>query len=896
MYNNPAPDHGCRIIHRSTAMRTKLIIGLMALLVIFGILLAACGEAILPVTEAVLAETAILSEVQGAVQLRNPQEADFTSAGDGDTLQVQGQVRTGQDGRVRLDLATGTVIRVAPDSLFTLESNQQEDGSLFTRLLMGAGQVWVILNGGQLEIQTPSGTASVRGSFMSVWVDPETSDVWVTCLEGWCAAENPTAALDMVAGQGAMLYNFEPNGAVPPPPPAMRYLTQQDIDNFLANNPEAQEIMNAVVATASALPTLVPSSTPTPVGSCFTQTSPADGAMLDAQGVYNFTWTEQPGRYKYVITFIKPNGGEISRLAWTNSYEIGFAELLQEGAYQWRVTAYDASIQPICTAGPFTFTKAASPTPTQGSCFELTSPADGTTLPATGPVTFTWSEQPGRYKYILTITKPDGSEFSRIVWTNSYTIQAEAMTEGGTYTWQVAAYDLSIKPICTAGPRTFTKLGAPTATPGGTGCSSLLSPANGASLGLSGPVTFSWTAYPGAYKYIINFKTPVGTIYSFGELGTSHVRNMDALPQGGAYEWWVTVKGSNLAEICSSEHFTFTKAQVTNPTATPTPGGGGCTSLLAPSNGANLPATGPVTFTWESYPGALKYIVNLKAPNGTVASFVETGTSHTRFMDSLTQGGTYVWWVTVKDGSLTEVCSSERFTFSKPAVTVPTDTPGVSTFWNQSGPTGNISSCLLAFSVDTNAPASAMVKLIFSSNPVPDGNIDAHVVMTSGGGTKYSTGFKLDDFGSVPSGTTIYWRFAVYDGAYTHDSNVYSFVSPGCPPQPPPDSPTVFSNPSGPAADSSTCSNYFQVDATDADGLQFVKIQFKIVDASGTPVSVDAYEMLDLLGGSTYGRNISMQMAINYTVSYWFWAIDINGNTATYGGWSFIYTGPNTCP
>lgn len=585
-------------------MKTNVVISLSIGLVL---LLAACGGAMTPGAGPASAETATLREVQGAVQIRNPIQAEFAAAANGDVLQAQGQVSTGQDGRARLDLSTGTIIRVAPDSLFTLESNQLVNDSLLTHLLLQSGKVWVILNGGTLEIQTPSGTASVRGSFMSVWMDPATDDAWVACLEGRCRVENLTGALDLVAGQGATLYSFDPQGDVPPPSPHLRHLAQAEIDEFLANNPEAEEVMPAVRATASALPTLVPSGTPT---------------------------------------------------------------------------------------------------------------ATSTATPTTSPA--------------------------------------------ATFTQTVAK------------------------------CSSLLSPANGASLGLSGSATLRWTEYPGAYKYVVNLKLPGGALASAIEFGTSHVLSLNSLPLGGVYEWWVTVKNSNLGDVCSSEHFSFVKPPALLPTVTPTPG-------------------------------------------GTV------------------------------------------------------------TFWNQTGPTGGIGSCLLSFAVETDAPANSMVKVVFSRNAVPNGNVDPHVVMTPSGGRKFSTAFNLHDAGAVEPGVVIYWRFAIYNGAYIHDGNIYSFVSPGCPPSQPTDTPTTFFNWNGPVTNSTVCTNHFQVSAVDPEGLQYVKVAYKVFDMNNMIV-LDSYQHLDSMGENVWAGELYLAMQPNYTVVWWFWSIDGSGNSANSETQSFVYTGTDACP
>ena len=765
-------------------MKNRLMFSFIAIASVLLIVLAACGSGLVPGAAPVLAVGAVLSELEGTVEMKNPGEADFSPASTGAVLQVQGQVRTGSDGRARLDLATGTIVRVAPDSFFTLAYNLQEDDSLQTRLVMQAGQVWVILNGGSMEVETPSGTASVRGSYMSVWVDPVSADVWVTCLEGWCQAENPAAILDMLAGEGCMLFSFDPEGSIPPPPPQLRYLSQQDIDTFLANNPEAEEIMNSVIATASALPPLVASLTPTEVGECFELGLPENGSEAAAEGLIQFDWNDQPGAYKYILMVTKPNGAERSLITFKSSIQVDALDLPLEGDYSWSVTAYDASITPICTSETWTFSKPVTVPPPEGECFELTSPAEGAELPESGPVTFAWTEQPGRYKYIITISGPDGSETSKIVYTNSYVLPAETMALGGEYQWQVTAYDASISPMCTSGPRTFTKPGSVPPPPDEDDCVTLLTPANGAELDADGPEEFTWSAHPQAYKYLINFKGPNDYTASLIAMTPYHLRYMGSLPEGGTYEWWITVKNSSLNVICNSGHFTFTKPQTTLPTATP----GG-----------------------------------------------ETGT-----------------------------------------------------FWDQSGPTGNIGTCVVSFSVRTNAPDGAMVKVIYSYDGVPDGYSDPHYILSYQGDSRYATTVELD---CLPEGKTVFWRFAIYHGGtYTHDANVYSFVSPGCPLGGDENQDTVFNSIDGPGEVVSSFPVHFAVRAEDAQGLKYVKVQYKIKDPGGNLIVEGEYQHLSNSGDLWVGDLSFGDLEAGSTVFWWIWAIDNNGNSTTSGVESFVYT------
>lgn len=67
--------------------------------------------------------SAALSELTGTVDTKRAGEETFSPASADTVLEVNGQVQTGDDGRVRLDLSSGTIIRVGPSTFFTLTGN-----------------------------------------------------------------------------------------------------------------------------------------------------------------------------------------------------------------------------------------------------------------------------------------------------------------------------------------------------------------------------------------------------------------------------------------------------------------------------------------------------------------------------------------------------------------------------------------------------------------------------------------------------------------------------------------------------------------------------------------------------------------------------------------------------
>jgi hypothetical protein len=144
-----------------------------------------------------------------------------------------------------MDLSSGTIIRISNNAFLSLEELQQTDNGPITKIKVGFGQVWVILRGGSLEANTPSGVASVRGSYMSVNVDTETGEAFVTCLEGDCVMQTASGEMAMSAGQTAQVTNIN---SLPVP----GHMTDEMVQEWLAFNPEATVVMMAVTATVRA--------------------------------------------------------------------------------------------------------------------------------------------------------------------------------------------------------------------------------------------------------------------------------------------------------------------------------------------------------------------------------------------------------------------------------------------------------------------------------------------------------------------------------------------------------------------------------------------------------------------------------------------------------------------
>lgn len=120
-------------------------------------------------------------------------------------------------------------------------------------------------------------------------------------------------------------------------------------------------------------------------------------------------------------------------------------------------------------------------------------------------------------------------------------------------------------------------------------------------------------------------------------------------------------------EPVSTMNPTATESPTEVPSMTPP----SCMSLLTPPNGSEIPAIGKVTFSWNSLPEAMFYVLVIVMPSGTTTSFDTKVTFRGQYMEAFPAGGQYQWKVIAQDRKRNEICSSELATFSKPASNLP---------------------------------------------------------------------------------------------------------------------------------------------------------------------------------------------------------------------------------
>lgn len=177
---------------------------------------------------------ATVREIEGDVSLRAVEADAFASAVVGDTLYVNAQLQTGQDSRSRVDFEDGTIVRVGPGTTFTMTAIEDgaEDGGLLKQLEMELGKLWIILNGGTLDIKTDTGVASVTGSYLSVVANP----LGITCLEGTCTLETPGGIVTLGAGETAYLTGVDEI-------PGTGVMSDEDFQDWLDNAGDDVELI-----------------------------------------------------------------------------------------------------------------------------------------------------------------------------------------------------------------------------------------------------------------------------------------------------------------------------------------------------------------------------------------------------------------------------------------------------------------------------------------------------------------------------------------------------------------------------------------------------------------------------------------------------------------------------
>lgn len=147
-----------------------------------------------------LPRTATLESAEGTVQWRASEAEAWQAAKIGQILEAGHQLTTGAESRAALRFTEGALTRLGPNSAFTLTSMSTDIHDPSAAFRLDSGNLFIILSGGSAEVETNSGVASVRGSYLNVRV-PASGRTIVTCLEGQCSLATNAGEVALTNGQ-----------------------------------------------------------------------------------------------------------------------------------------------------------------------------------------------------------------------------------------------------------------------------------------------------------------------------------------------------------------------------------------------------------------------------------------------------------------------------------------------------------------------------------------------------------------------------------------------------------------------------------------------------------------------------------------------------------------------
>jgi hypothetical protein len=188
-----------------------------------------------------------VSDIVNTVLGRSGADAAFGRVAPGYVLQIGGAIKTEDNASAKLVFADGSVVRVAADTSFTLKESTAANGSPLTTLQLELGKIFVYVAGGTMQVETPVGVASVRGSWAAFAFDPgdpndpNDDKLIIECVEGECEGHNDQGQIQLGNFQGAAL-THEGGGTV-------TVLTGAELREFFQTH---QDLATALVATLTA--------------------------------------------------------------------------------------------------------------------------------------------------------------------------------------------------------------------------------------------------------------------------------------------------------------------------------------------------------------------------------------------------------------------------------------------------------------------------------------------------------------------------------------------------------------------------------------------------------------------------------------------------------------------
>lgn len=185
---------------------------------------------------------ATVTQVAGQVQVRLVKGGSDMPGEVGQKLEDGGEVRTGPSGGVALSFPDGSVVTLAPASVFTVRLLEYHRGGRWRSraFMLGAGRMWARVSekfgrDSRCKVHTPSSVAAVRGTRFSVAYDAAANTTDIACSDGAVQVNGFTGDRTQI---GRDMVTNVPYGRGPAPRAAIDPTTR----SYFAQPPLQQEI------------------------------------------------------------------------------------------------------------------------------------------------------------------------------------------------------------------------------------------------------------------------------------------------------------------------------------------------------------------------------------------------------------------------------------------------------------------------------------------------------------------------------------------------------------------------------------------------------------------------------------------------------------------------------
>ena len=378
-----------------------------------------------------------VEEVVNRVETERPREpgidqAEFLLAEVGQELSPGDGIKTFRESEARVDIVIRALTRITwstPNTIWRLGQFAVEDGTIIE---LAQGKIFLLDEGAReglrpVKVVTPAGTASPRGTWMSVEYNPDEGVAEVQCFRGVCESENELGS--------QLMTDEEKSTATAETPPEEFQLMVQEEKQESTDLPEAQtgEVIVPTPVVVPPTPTLEPP--PTATGILLPTATAAPLPEPTATAVVLSTATAAP-----VATAVPPTPVPTAARAAATAPT-------QAPAQTPRPTS---APEPTATVAPVptpTLEPTATPVPTPTAMPTATTAPTVTPAPTATPAAvplppISSNVLPHFFVGTVTVdgvTAPDGTAVA--AWIQGFSEPVgEGVVSGGSYVIQVAQY------------------------------------------------------------------------------------------------------------------------------------------------------------------------------------------------------------------------------------------------------------------------------------------------------------------------------------------------------------------------------------------------------------------------------------------------------------------------